>query len=340
MQDTLTDLGAFAGGNDHAGIRHRHPDAGHDLLENFIRNAVVELTGVDVISGAQTGHRNGVRAHAEGGFQMLSMHQQACKLIAVQLQTEEDAQTHVIDAAFHGPVVGLGVVGVVALGAGGVQLFVRFLVVGLLEEDVGADAGFLQLAVVLHGGGSDVDIDTADGAVLMLDGVDGLDGLQNVLQRIIPGILAAFQRQTLVAHILQGDDLGPDFLLGQLLAGDVLVLTVVGAVGAAVDAVIAQVQGRKHDDTVAVEILLDLLGQRIDLLIPVFQLTGQQHGCFPVAQALAQLRLLDDGIDEDSIGLMGVGIGQGIQHLLMVNEFLCLHGFGIVHNIRSFLMGQ
>ena len=46
---------------------------------------------------------------------------------------------------------------------------IALLVIGLLEEDVGADAGFLQQAVVVHGGCRNVDVDAADGAVFMFD---------------------------------------------------------------------------------------------------------------------------------------------------------------------------
>ena len=45
-------------------------------------------------------------------------------------------------------------------------------------------------------------------------------------------------------------------------------------------------------DTVAVEIFLDLLRQRIDFLDFFRDLTGEQHRCLSVIQALALLALL------------------------------------------------
>ena len=76
------------------------------------------------------------------------------------------------------------------LRPGGMELEIALLVVGLLEEDVGADAGLLELAVVFDGGGGDVDVDPADGAVFVLDGVDGLNTFEDVLNRVVDRVLA------------------------------------------------------------------------------------------------------------------------------------------------------
>ena len=69
----------------------------------------------------------------------------------------------------------------------------------------------------------------------MLDGIDSLNAFQNILNGIVHRILAGFQSQALVSHILKGDDLPADFILGQLFPADMLVFVVVGTVGAAVD---------------------------------------------------------------------------------------------------------
>ena len=160
------------------------------------------------------------------------------------------------------------------LGAGGMQGFVVFLVVSLLEEYVGADAGFFQLLVVFYGSGGDVDVHAPDGAVLMLDAVDGLDAFQNVLDGIVDGVFAGLQGQALMSHVLQGDDFGPDFLLGELFPRDVLVFEVVGAVDAAVHAIVGKVKRCEEDDAVAVKVFFDLLRQGVDLL----RLFGQFAG--------------------------------------------------------------
>ena len=106
-------------------------------------------------------------ADAVDGFQVLCVHEQTGELILVALQAKQNAQTYVINTAVHGTIHGLGVVGVVVLGAGGMQFQVALLVVGLLEQDMNAIPALLQLAVILHRGGGDVHVDAADVAILL-----------------------------------------------------------------------------------------------------------------------------------------------------------------------------
>ncbi len=89
----------------------------------------------------------------------------AGELVAVAFQAEQHAQAHVVDAALHGAVHGFGVVIVIMLGARGMELFVALLVVGLLEQDVGADARLPEHPVIFHRGCGDIHIHPADGAV-------------------------------------------------------------------------------------------------------------------------------------------------------------------------------
>ena len=49
MQGLFPDLLVLPGGHDHAGVGHRHPDAGADLQEGVVVDAVVEFVGVDVV---------------------------------------------------------------------------------------------------------------------------------------------------------------------------------------------------------------------------------------------------------------------------------------------------
>ena len=124
--------------------------------------------------------------------------------------------------------------------------------------------GLLELPVVLHGGGGDVHVDAADGAVFVVDAVDGVDAVEDVLDGVVDRVLARFHGQTLVAHILQGDDLaGRLSSWVSFLRVMCLFFSVIGAVDAAVDAVIGQIQRREHDDAVAVELVLDAVGQPV-----------------------------------------------------------------------------
>ena len=321
MEDAFARLLAFARGDDHARVGDGDADAGHDLRELVVVDAVLERGGIDVVSGADARDGDRVRADAEGRFQMFRVHEQGGEFVAIALQAEEDAEADVVDAAFHGAVHRFRVVAVVVLRAARMEDFVAFLMIGLLEEDVRSDARVLQLAVVFDGRGGDVHVDAADGAVLVLDAVDRLDGFENVFDRIFDGMLAAFDGQPLVAHVLQRDDFAADFVLRELFARNVFVLKVIRAVDAAVDAVVGEVQRREEDDAVAVEILLDLLRQRVDLLVLLLDVAVQKNGGFAVAQALAQLRLRDDLVDQFDIVLVLFRIVQRRKHFLMVDEF-------------------
>ncbi len=108
-------------------------------------------------------------AYAVNSLEVLGVHEDTCELVAVQLKSEEYAESHVVDTALHSSVHRLGVVVVVVLGACGVKLLVALFVVGLLEENVGADTCVVELFVVLDGGGGDVYVYAADSAVLVLD---------------------------------------------------------------------------------------------------------------------------------------------------------------------------
>ena len=323
MQRTRADFLVLAGGDDHAGVWHSDADAGDDLDEGIVVDAVVEFVWIDVVSVFHAWHADGVWADAVDGFQMFGVHEEPGEFVAIELKPEEHAQTNVVDAAFHGAVHGFGVPCVVVLWPGWMELLIAFLVVGFLEEDVGADAGILEHLVFLDSRGSNVHIDTTDHAIVMGGVVDGVDAFEDVLDRIVHRILASFDGQALVAHILQRAHLRSDLFLGQLLAGDVLVLGVVWAVNAAIDAVVGQIQRREHDDAVAVEVLLDLLSQGHDLGVFLRIVAGQEHGSFSVGQALAQLGLFEDLIDKGEIVFVGVGISQRIQDFLMVDEFFC-----------------
>ena len=281
---------------------------------------------------------------------MLGVHQEPRKFVFVQFEPEQHAQPHVVDAALHGAIHCLRVVGVVVLRPGRVQALVTLLVVGLLEEDVGADARVVQFFVVFHRGGGDVDIHAANCAVLVMDAVDGLDAVEDVLDRVVHRVFARLDGEALVPHVLQGRHLADDFLLRQLFARNVLVLQVVGTVDAAVDAVVGEVERRKQHDAVAVERELDFLGELVDFGDLFGNVAGKQHGCLAVRQpgtvhaACRRLRprLFKERVDEFDIVFVRLGVAQGLEDFLVVDEFLRAEGFRVVvcHSSDSFLFGQ
>ena len=105
----------------------------------------------------------------------------------------------------------------------------------------------------------------------MVDGIDGLDGFEDVFDRIVDRIFSRFDGQSLVSQILQGDDFPDGFpLVSAFFSEYVRFDCVIRTVGAAVDAVVGEIERCEHDDAVAVEILFDLLCQSVDLLIFFF----------------------------------------------------------------------
>ena len=179
-----------------------------------------------------------MRADAMDRLQMLGMHQQPRKIIFVIFQPKQDAESDVVDAAVHSAVHRFGMVRIIVLRTRGVELLIAFLVIGLLKQDICADARFLQPAVVFHGGGGYVYIHAADVAVLVMNAVYGMDAFEDIVNRVMDGVFARLDGKTLVALVLERDDLGTQFLLRQLFPRYVLVLRVIGTVYAAVYAVI------------------------------------------------------------------------------------------------------
>ena len=89
----------------------------------------------------------------------------------------------------------------------------------------------------------------------------------------------------------------------------------VGAVEAAVDAVVREVEGREHDDAVAIEVPLDLPCQLVDLMVFVLQGAGQEHRGFPVGEAFFQAGFGDNLVDEggvNSSAFLDLGLYKGI----------------------------
>ena len=209
------------------------------------------------------------------------------------------------------------------LGACGMEFQIAFLMVGLLEQDIGSDPCFFQLPVVLHCGGGNVYIYPANGAVFMFNAVDSLNTFQYIFNRIIHRILSCLQGQSLMSHILKGDNFPADFLLGQFFPWDMFVLGMIWTVDTAVDTVVGKIQRRKKHDPVSVEILFDLFCQSIDLLVLILQITVQKDRRLSVAQSLSQPGLIQDLIDQFSVMLILLCIFKGLHDLLMVDKIIC-----------------
>ena len=329
---------ALARGDDHARVGHGNADERDDLLEHLVGNAVVEHVGVDIHGGLHARHADGVRAHAVDGLQMLRVHDEARELVAIALEPEQHAQAHVVDAALHRAVHRLGVPVVVAFRPRRVQALVALLVVRFLEQDICADLGLLEHAVLVHRRGGDVHVHAADGAVFVLDGIDGVHRLQDVLDGVVLRVLARLDGQALVAHVLQRDDLGANLVLRELAARNLAVLGVIGAVQAAVHAVVRQVQRREKHDAVAVIGLLDVVRKLLDGGVHPRILASQKHarlamgyhGAVLVGRVQVGLALLQDVVAQLQVILVRVGEGERFQDLLVIDELIGAERFRVI----------
>ena len=110
-------------------------------------------------------------------LKMLRMHEQSCELVTISLKSEQYTKSDIIDTPLHRTIHRLGVICVIMLWSGWMQFLVSFLIISLLEQNVGSDSCILQLAVILNGCCRDVDIHTTDCTVLVLDAVDRIDAL-------------------------------------------------------------------------------------------------------------------------------------------------------------------
>ena len=163
------------------------------------------------------------------------------------------------------------------LRAGRVKVLVALAVVRLLEKNVRPYSGFLELAEVLDGCCRNVDVDAPNVAVLVVNAVDCADALENVIYRVVDGVFTKLDGKPFVAHVLQRDNFGADFFLRELLAGNGLVLRVVGTVKAAVYAVVREVERRKQHNAIPVEGLLYFFGDGVNLRDNFWVFASKEH---------------------------------------------------------------
>ena len=166
------------------------------------------------------------------------MHQQTCEIILISIEAKQYTQTDVINACLHCAVHSLSVISIITLRTCRVQGFVILLVVGLLEEDISTDTGILEFLIVFDSSRSNVDIDAAYRSVLVMNAVDSLNRLEYILYRIIARVLAGFESQAFVSHILESNHLLPDFLLGEFLASNGLILEMVWTIHATIHTIV------------------------------------------------------------------------------------------------------
>ena len=237
-QDAVAELGALPGGDGQPGARQEEPQGGHELDKGFVihREVRPELTALRLVEAGQGDRHLGVE---EGVLQVAAVQAGVEQVPARLGQAEQGAQ---VDPAQTGPGGPLGRVEppeIVPLAAGQVHAAVHLLVVGLLEQGHGVHPGLGQLAVLVHL--ERIQLDGHRGEV-PLQAAGRLDqiGHGRDLRR-----LTGEKEHVTHAGGGHGPGLGLDFGKGQGAAQDG-VLVVEAAVGAAVRAVVGDVERHEH----------------------------------------------------------------------------------------------
>ena len=230
------------------------------------------------------------------------------------VQAEQGADADVVALGLHRagdavePPQIIGLVRVLRMNAA-----IRFVVVGFLEDLIGADAGGLDdpIAVVIQRGG--VQVDAADFAAAGGGRVDVLHALGHEAG-VVLRMLAEDEDQPLVPLVFQGQHLLADFVLVQRAANLRLVRAAERAIEAIVRAVVADVDRREQHDAVAVNVAFQLPGGVEDLFEQFRLVGGQQRGGL-----LDRKRLLRQAFGDDFAHRSGIRptLQQFVQMLVV-----------------------
>ena len=77
--------------------------------------------------------------------------------------------------------------------------------------------------------------------------------------------------------------------------------------------------------------MLDLGGEGEDLLLQPGFVAIHQDGGFPVGKSLALSGFFQDGEHSFVVGAFSGGLLEGSKHFFVVDEFLGVNGFGVIH---------
>ena len=143
-------------------------------------------------------------------------------------------------------------------------------------------------------------------------------------------VFSCLQREALVPHILQRDDLTANLVLCELLAMDVLVLRMVGTVNTAIHAIVRQIERCKEHDALAVKLLLDLLGEREHSLDEIRRVDGEQQRRLAVRQTPTVARTCQKCFYKRAIVFIILRPRERGENFLMVDELLSACGLRIV----------
>ena len=209
------------------------------------------------------------------------------------VQPEEGADPDVIDTRLHRPTKPVEAVQVVALaGRSRMQPGIGLVVIGLLEDLIGANSGLLDRPEAGNVHGRGVDVHPADLAVADPHVVHRPDTLGDEIG-VVAGVFAEDQDQPFMSFLLQRLDLGAHLGPVQRSPDDLAVGALERAVSAVVHAIVADVQWGEEHDAITVDIAFELPGGLEDQLSQFGIGRVQQHRGLIHAQRLLRQALGD-----------------------------------------------
>ena len=212
------------------------------------------------------------------------------------------------------------------------KFLIAFLVIRFLKQNICPDSCFFQFPIVFHCSGCYIHIYPADSAIFMFHAINRLNAFQHILNRAIHRVFPRLQCEPLMSHVLERSHLPADFLLRQLLSGNVFILRMIRTVNTSIYTIIRKIKRSKHNNPVSVKIFLNLLCQSINFLILFLNRAVQQYGCFPVGKSLPLPCLIQYLLNQFLIVFVLLRIRQRVYNLLMADKFLRFHGFCIIHS--------
>jgi len=137
-----THIGIFAGGHDDAGIGDGQTQNGYNFAKVKVADGHGGMDGHFRAGGRfQTGDADGMRADAKFGFEMADVLHHGQYLKSPVAESEEHADSNIVDAGLHGAIHGGYSPVVINLFAGQMDLPIGLAMIGFLEKLVGSDMG-------------------------------------------------------------------------------------------------------------------------------------------------------------------------------------------------------
>ena len=185
VQYTLPAGLGFSRRYNHPGIGNRNSKTCHNFGKDIVADSVVKYIRINVIRLSDTGYADGMRSYAPISLHMLCVHNNSGKIIAIIVQSEQYANSHIINTGLSCSIHSLCMISVIALWSCRVQILIRLLVVGFLEQNICADSGIFQFPVIFYCSRRNIHIDPADCPIFVFDAVNRPDTLQNIFNGII-----------------------------------------------------------------------------------------------------------------------------------------------------------